>query len=145
MELKIKKFDELTVNELYEIIRARIDIFVVEQNCAYSELDGKDKDCYHVFYEDCGKILAYCRVAPEGVVFKNVTIGRVITVARKTGLGKLLINEAVNVARKMFNASKIDIGAQIQAQGFYEKCGFKTTDKEYTEDGIPHVMMYMEL
>ena len=145
MELKIKKFNELTTNELYEIIKARIDIFVVEQNCPYSELDGKDKECYHVFYEEDGKVLAYCRVAPRSVVFESVAIGRVITVARKTGLGKLLIKEAVDVAVQKFGADKIEIGAQIQAQGFYEKCGFKVTDNEYIEDGIPHVMMYMQI
>ena len=145
MELKIKKFNELTTDELYEIIKARIDIFVVEQNCPYSELDGKDRECYHVFYEEGGKILAYCRVAPRGVVYESVTIGRVITVARKTGLGKLLIKEAVNAAIEKFGAEKIEIGAQIQAQGFYEKCGFKVTDNKYVEDGIPHVMMYMQL
>ena len=65
--------------------------------------------------------------------------------ARKTGLGKLLIKEAVNAAIEKFGAEKIEIGAQIQAQGFYEKCGFKVTDNEYVEDGIPHVMMYMQL
>ncbi len=145
MELKIKKFNELTTNELYEIIKSRIDIFVVEQNCPYSELDGKDKECYHVFYEEDEKVLAYCRVAPKGVVFESVAIGRVITVARKTGLGKLLIKEAVDVAVQKFSADKIEIGAQIQAQGFYEKCGFKVTDNEYIEDGIPHVMMYMQI
>ncbi len=145
MELTVKKFDELTTSELYEIIKARIQIFTVEQNCAYQDLDGKDFYCYHVFFSENGKILAYCRVAPKGLIYENVTIGRVITVARGTGLGKKLMLTALEVAKKKFSADIISIGAQIQAQGFYEKCGFVSTDKKYIEDGIPHVMMYKNI
>ena len=142
MELTVKKFNELTLNELYEILKARIQIFTVEQNCPYQDLDGKDIDCYHVFYSENGKILAYCRIAPKGLIYENVTIGRVITVARGTGLGKKLMHAAFETAKEKFSAATVSIGAQIQAQGFYEKCGFIPTDKKYTEDGIPHVMMY---
>lgn len=145
MKLTVKKFDELTVDELYEIIKARVGIFVVEQNCVYQDLDGKDRECYHVFYTEGEKLLAYCRVAPHGVVYENVTIGRVITVARGTGLGRRLIADAVETAKEKFSAKVISIGAQIQAQGFYEKCGFLPTDEKYTEDGIPHIMMYKNL
>lgn len=145
MELTIKKFDELTIYELYSIMQARIEIFTVEQNCAYQDLDGKDFDCHHVFFSENGKILAYCRVAPKGLIYENVTIGRVITIARGTGLGKKLMLEALEVAREKYSANTVSIGAQIQAQGFYEKCGFTATDKKYIEDGIPHVMMYKNI
>ena len=145
MELSVKKFSELSTVELYGIIKARIEIFVVEQNCPYQDLDGNDADCYHVFFSENGNILAYCRVAPRGLIYENVTVGRVITVARGTGLGKKLIYEALKVAKEKFSADTVSIGAQIQAQGFYEKCGFTATDKKYTEDGIPHVMMYKNI
>ena len=145
MELTVKKFDELTTYELYGILQARIQIFTVEQNCPYQDLDGKDWECYHIFFSENGKILAYCRTAPKGLIYDNVTIGRVITVARGTGLGKKLMNEALKVAKEKLSADTVSIGAQIQAQGFYEKCGFIPTDEKYIEDGIPHVMMYKNI
>ncbi len=145
MELTVKKFDELTTYELYGILQARIQIFTVEQNCPYQDLDGKDWECYHIFFSEKGKILAYCRTAPKGLIYDNVTIGRVITVARGMGLGKKLMNEALKVAKEKLSADTVSIGAQIQAQGFYEKCGFIPTDEKYIEDGIPHVMMYKNI
>ena len=145
MELTIKKFNELTTYELYGILEARIQIFTVEQKCPYQDLDGKDFDCYHVFFSENGKILAYCRVAPKGLIYDNVTIGRVITVARGTGLGKTLMDTALTVAKEKLSADTVSIGAQIQAQGFYEKCGFIPTDKKYDEDGIPHIMMFKNI
>ncbi len=145
MELTVKKFNELTTYELYGILEARIQIFTVEQKCPYQDLDGKDFDCYHVFFSENGKILAYCRVAPKGLIYDNVTIGRVITVARGTGLGKTLMDTALTVAKEKLSADTVSIGAQIQAQGFYEKCGFIPTDKKYDEDGIPHIMMFKNI
>ena len=145
MELTVKKFNELTTYELYGILEARIQIFTVEQKCPYQDLDGKDFDCYHVFFSENGKILAYCRVAPKGLIYDNVTIGRVITVARRTGLGKTLMDTALTVAKEKLSADTVSIGAQIQAQGFYEKCGFIPTDKKYDEDGIPHIMMFKNI
>jgi len=147
MEITIKHFNELTNKELYEILRARAEVFVVEQTCPYQDLDEKDFFAYHVFLSDGGGIKAYVRVLDRGVSFAEVSIGRVITTERKKGYGAIIMKEGIRVAREKFGADKIHIGAQVQAKGFYEKLGFKRIPykSEYLEDGIPHVEMLLEL
>ena len=143
MELIVKKYDELTLDELYDIIRARIGIFVVEQNCPYQELDGKDRGSYHVFFRDENGVQAYLRVVDKGVGFDEYSLGRVITVARGCGLGAKLIAAGVQVAKEKFGAKKLLVAAQVQASGFYAKQGFSQCSDEFMEDGIPHIMMEM--
>lgn len=146
MEITIKHFNELTNRELYEILRARAGIFVVEQNCPYQDLDGKDLSAYHVFLSERGEIKAYVRVLNRGVSFEEVSIGRVITTERKKGYGAVVMKEGIRVAKEKFGADKIRIGAQIQAEGFYEKLGFKPiSGSEYLEDGIPHIEMVLSV
>lgn len=145
METVVKKFNELTTDELYEILKARAAIFVVEQNCAYQDLDGKDKESYHVFLRDSDGISAYLRVIPRGLVCDTPVIGRVITVKRGVGLGSVLLREGIEVARDRLGAKCITISAQSYAIGFYEKSGFRVVSEEYLEDGIPHVRMICEL
>ena len=142
MELIIKKFDELSADELYEILRARSAVFVVEQNCVYQDLDGKDKSAYHLWYRDDGGIAAYIRVLPQGISFKECSIGRVISLRRRQGIASSLMAEGIRLAREKFGAESIRIEAQSYAQAFYEFCGFRRVSKdEFDVDGIPHVEM----
>ena len=145
MKLKIKHFTELTLDELYEILRARQEVFVVEQSCVYLDADGKDKNAYHVFIEEDGKVLAALRVLDRGVSYSDVSISRVITTRRGAGLGEKIILKGIEVAKERFNADRIKISAQVQASGFYKKYGFKQVSEIYLEDGIERFEMVLEL
>ena len=144
METIVKKFEELTLNELYEILRVRSDVFVVEQNCVYQDLDKVDLEAYHVYLQDGGEILAYLRVIDKGKRLDEVSIGRVISLRRRQGLGGKIMKAGIAVAKEKFQAKRIKIGAQAWAQPFYESVGFRRISDEYMEDGIPHVYMIYE-
>lgn len=145
MKLILKHFSELTPSELYKIIQARIAVFVVEQECAYQELDGKDLDAWHLWYEDEDGVSAYVRLLDKGVSYPDAcSIGRVITVKRGTGLGLKIMLEAVRLVREKYGCKRIRIGAQRYAKGFYEKAGFIQSGGEYLEDGIIHIEMTNE-
>ena len=145
MELVIKHFNELTVRELFEIYKLRVSVFVVEQNCPYQEIDDADKDAYHVCLKDESGIQAYLRVLPKGVTFQEVSLGRVIAVKRRCGLGSKILSEGIKFAKERFGAEIITIGAQVYARGLYEKAGFVQSSPEYLEDGIPHIIMTLQL
>ena len=145
MELIIKRFDELTVDELYEIIKLRVDVFVVEQNCPYYDLDDHDQNSIHLFLRDEDGIEAYLRVLPAGETLDTPAIGRVVVKKRRIGLGTRLVNEGVAVAVKEFGAREIKLEAQVYARGLYEKCGFVQSSEEFLEDGIPHIQMTLKL
>ncbi len=138
MELKVKSYSELTKDELYEILRARAEIFVVEQECAYQDLDGKDKDSLHLFYSD-GEIKAYMRAFYTDD--DAVQIGRVLTIKHGEGLGGRLLKEGIAAVEKKMNPDRIIVEAQTYAAGFYERESFKICSGEFLEDGIPHVKM----
>lgn len=144
MDLIIKRFEELSVEELYEILQIRVEVFVVEQNCTYQEIDDKDRYSYHVFLKDDTGIKAYLRVIDKGVSFEEVSIGRVLTLKRGCGLGNRILLEGIKVAKKRMKADKIKIEAQSYAKEFYEKLGFKQVSEEFLEDGIPHIQMVLE-
>ena len=112
MELCIKRFDELSVTELYEIIKLRESVFVVEQNCVYLDADGKDTKALHVFMKDEGGIQAYLRVLDRGVSFPDVSLGRVISMQRRSGLGSKLLRAGIKAAQEHFGAERIVIEAQ---------------------------------
>lgn len=142
-----KEFAELTNWELHEIIRLRIDIFVVEQTCPYPELDGKDPLCAHVFNVIDGKMAAYCRVVPPGVSYEHAaSIGRVVVNEkfRHRGLGELLIAQGIKVVGNIWPGVDLKISAQAHLQDFYRLNKFVTTSDEYLEDNIPHVEMTYE-
>lgn len=143
MKLYSKYFDELTTKELYEILRARSEIFVVEQTCIYQDIDGKDYDSLHVYFEENGKVTACLRAFPkdEGVV----QMGRVLTVKHGTGLGGRLLREGIARIRERMNPRQIFIEAQCYAVGFYAREGFKVCSDEFLEDGIPHVQMILDM
>ena len=144
METIVKKFEELTVEELYEILRLRAEVFVVEQNCAYQDLDEIDKKAYHVYLKGEDEILAYLRVIDKGDRLDEVSLGRVISLKRRMGYGTAVMKAGVAVAKEKFGAKKIKIGAQLYAKPFYEQVGFRQISDEYLEDGIPHIYMIYE-
>lgn len=139
--LIIKEFSQLSIEELYEILRVRSEVFVVEQECIYQDLDGIDQNSIHVFYEEEGKIKAYLRIFWKDKAQKVVQIGRVLTMERGVGLGEKILVEGIRTAEETMGAEIIYIEAQCYAIGFYEKVGFLVTSEEFLEDGIPHVKM----
>lgn len=145
MTLHVKTFDELTNAELYAILKLRVDVFVVEQKCAYADLDGRDETALHVFLTDGNGIAAYLRVLPVGGYYDDAAmIGRVIAARRGEGLGAEILRAGVDAVRSRFGAARIRIEAQSYAQGFYEKGGFVRCSDEFDEDGIPHVEMVQD-
>lgn len=141
MQTVVKAFQDLSVDELYEILRLRAEVFVVEQNCVYQDLDEVDRDAYHVYLKDKGEIVAYLRVVDKGKRLDEVSVGRVISLKRRCGFGSALMQEGIKVAKEKFGAKKIKVGAQCYAVPFYESVGFRQISGEYMEDGIPHVYM----
>ena len=141
METVIKKFNELSLDELYEILKLRAEVFIVEQNCAYQDVDDVDKEAYHVYLKDEGKIVGYLRVIDKGNRLDEASLGRVISLKRRQGIGTALMRTGIEVAKAKFGAKIIKIGAQAYAKPFYEGCGFKHISGEYLEDGIPHIYM----
>ena len=145
MQLLVKHFTELSAAELYAILRARQDVFVVEQNCPFPEIDGKDLDAYHLWFEENGEILAYARVLDRGVSFETPAVGRVISIRRRDGLGSRILSEGIRIAREKYSAEAVMLEAQVYARKLYEKQGFVQVSEEFLEDGIPHIIMRLEL
>lgn len=136
-----KLFRELTVDELYELLRVRAEVFVVEQDCVYQDMDGDDQVSVHLWLTERDKVVALCRVCPAGTHMEAVSIGRVITTERGKGYGKRIMLEGIKVAQEHFNAKRIDIEAQEYARGFYEQVGFRQSSEPFMLDGIPHIRM----
>lgn len=145
MELFVKHFSELTPDEIFEIYKLRVSVFVVEQNCPYQEVDDADKTAYHLYLKDDTGICAYSRVLPKGEFRDTVSIGRVIAMKRRAGLGTQIVKAAITVAKERFHAQRIVIGAQTYARKLYENVGFIQSGDEYLEDGIPHIPMTLSL
>lgn len=141
-------FPDLSLEQLYEIMALRQDVFVVEQDCPYLDADGKDYESYHLFGKnEIGKIVAYTRLVPKGVSYENyVSIGRVVTAQsiRKKGAGKDLMHASIDWCKKLFPEEKIKISAQCYLDKFYTNLGFVATGDFYDEDGIPHMAMTYE-
>lgn len=141
MRLIVKPFEDLNILEGYEILRARSEVFVVEQDCVYQDIDRLDYQSLHMFYEENGKILAYLRIYRRFNEDNTIQIGRVITVLRGQGLGRKLLHEALELIYQYMNPKRVYIEAQKYAIGFYAKEGFAVCSDEFMEDGIPHVQM----
>ncbi len=141
-EVLVKHFNELSTHELYEILKTRSEIFVVEQDCVYQDLDDKDQDAIHVFcWNDWGRVAGCLRVFMRDKEKKVAQIGRVVTLEHGKGLGGELLRKGVEVAESSFDADSIYLEAQKYAIGYYAKEGFKVISDEFLEDGIPHVQM----
>jgi ElaA protein len=141
-------FSELSVDQLYDLLKLRVDVFVVEQNCAYGELDEKDrnKQTRHLLaYNDHGEIMAYARILPPGVSYPDASIGRVIVAqnARGFGVAQILMGKAIHISLHYWPNKNIQIGAQKHLQKFYQQQGFKAVSEVYLEDGIAHLDMLL--
>ena len=136
-----KAFHQLTAEELYELLRLRSEVFVVEQECVYQDMDGDDQASIHLWLTEDDRTVALCRVCPAGTHMHEVSIGRVVTTERGKGYGKRMMLEGIAAAREHFGAKVIDIEAQEYAKGFYEQVGFRQSSEPFMLDGIPHVKM----
>ncbi|MBE6122563.1 MAG: GNAT family N-acetyltransferase [Erysipelotrichaceae bacterium] len=142
--ISVKAYEELTRDELYRMMRARQDVFVVEQNCVYPDIDDTDLRSTFVLLEENGRHLASLRMFDKDEEKRIMQIGRVLTTVRGKGYGALVLHEGIETAKQK-GASKIYIEAQTYAIGFYEREGFRVASDEFLEDGIPHVCMELEL
>ena len=141
----IKSFAALTPAELYAILRLRNEVFVVEQNCVFQDADNKDIYCHHLMLFENKQLVAYARLVPPGISYREMSVGRVVTArdARNKGAGKKLMTLAVEYCRKIFGDGPIRIGAQYYLEKFYTDIGFTRTGDIYDEDGIEHIEMLM--
>jgi ElaA protein len=144
---KCKPFRDLSVYELYAILRLRNEVFVVEQNCVFQDADNKDQHCYHFCGWDDNEPAAYVRLVPPGISYPEPSIGRVVTAApyRKSGTGRVLMRKAIEHCQMLFGRGSIRIGAQLYLKKFYESLGFVQTGDIYMEDGIEHIEMILEM
>ena len=136
-----KSFQQLTTDELYNLLRVRSEVFVVEQNCVYQDLDGDDQKAIHLWLTLDDKIVALARVCPAGTHMTEISVGRVITTERGKGYGRQIMLHAIDAAIEHFGATLIDIEAQEYAKSFYEVVGFKQSSDTFMLDGIPHIKM----
>jgi len=143
MEIEVKTFEQLTIHELHDILQLRSEVFVVEQDCVYQDIDGKDKNALHVFGKKEGCIVAYTRCFPPGVYFKEAAIGRVVVPAdeRKYGYGHIIMEASLSAIEKEYGTKSIKLSAQTHLKKFYESHGFIQVGEGYLEDGIPHIAM----
>ena len=137
-------YEALSLDDLYDLIQARIEVFVVEQDCPYQDVDGRDRDSLHLFARSpVGEVLAYARITAPGVRFDEPSIGRVITtqLGRGKGMGRALMVRAIEAIESHYPQSSIRISAQQYLEGFYSSLGFETVSAPYLEDNIPHLEM----
>lgn len=146
MKTEIKPFNELSVQELYKSLALRNEVFVVEQNCVYQDLDGYDDKALHIMISENDELIAYARIFDKGIKYETASIGRVVVSPskRNLNLGRVLVNTAVDAIHKHFNTEEITISAQEHLQKFYAMHGFVTTSEMYLEDDIPHVEMQIK-
>ena len=140
-----KSFDQLGVNELYAILRLRIEVFIVEQNCVFQDADDKDQKSYHFMGWIGDDLAAYTRLVPEDISYDKPSIGRVVTSPkyRRSGIGKELMIKSIESAYKLWGKQPIQIGAQLYLKKFYESLGFIVSGPVSHEDGIEHVEMLL--
>ena len=143
MKFYAKKFADLTPAELYEILKSRTEVFLLEQNIVCQDMDDVDYECLHCFISDGKRAVACLRAFLSGE--GEVTIGRVVSIEHKKGLGRELMQKSIEEVKKHFDCKKIVVHAQTQAEGYYLKMGFSTVSEEFMEENVPHVMMEMIL
>ena len=146
MGWEIKSFDELIKQNLYSILKLRSEVFVVEQNCIYNDLDDLDFEAFHLYKKEAREVVAYARILPAGSRFREMSIGRVLVNIdfRGKGIGKELMQKAIKFAQETRKEKKIRISAQEYLKHFYLELGFVPDSDLYLEDGIPHLEMVYE-
>lgn len=146
MKIEIKPFKDLSLIELYKLLALRNEVFIIEQNCIYQDIDGYDQQAFHVLVSDGDDLIAYARIFDKGIKYQTASIGRVIVSPQKRSLklGHLLINVAIEAIHNHFKTKEITISAQEHLQKFYAAHGFVTTSETYLEDDIPHVEMQIK-
>jgi ElaA protein len=139
----LKPFAELTPYELYSILQLRNEVFIVEQNCPYQDMDNKDQKSWHLMGIKENKLMAYSRLLAPGISYSESSIGRIVSSpsVRKTGMGKKLMEESIKQIKNLFKTDTIRIGAQLYLKSFYESYGFVQDGEIYLEDNIPHIIM----
>ena len=148
MKIHIKKFQELTVDETYNILKLRSEVFVVEQNCVYQDLDGKDDRAMHLFYKEENELIAYTRIFQNGDYYpENPSIGRVVVSKKERGkeIGKSIMKESILYIKNNYNNKSIELSAQKYLDKFYKELEFYSQGDDYLEDGIPHQRMFYDL
>ena len=143
MNIEILTFEEFSLQKLYEVLQLRAEVFVVEQNCPYQDVDGKDQKALHVLGYADGKLVAYTRLFKPGDYFERASIGRVIVKEnyRKYGYGKDIMNASIKVLEDEFDTKEIELSAQVYLKKFYNDLGFIEFGESYLEDNIPHIRM----
>lgn len=145
MEIRwtLQPFSALSTTELYQILQLRSEVFVVEQNCAFQDLDNKDQSSFHFCGWKQEQLVAYTRLLPPGIAYENCSIGRVVTSpsVRRQGVGRLLMQASILQCQELFHSDSIEIGAQLYLENFYESFQFKREGAIYLEDGIEHIHM----
>lgn len=145
MELAVRQFKDLTIEELYEIFKVRISVFVVEQNCPYQEIDEIDKRALHMYYCEDQKIKAYLRIFADDKDPSVMRIGRVLSAERRKGYASSLMKDAIAYIQNNTSAQYVVLEAQVYARSLYDKLGFTAVSDEFLEDGIPHIKMQKQL
>ena len=148
MNTVIKNFSELSTEEIYNILKLRSEVFVVEQNCVYQDIDEKDQKATHLFIEKNNEIIAYTRIFKKGDYYKeNPSIGRVVVSKKERGkeLGKRIMRESILYIKNNYNNKSIELSAQKYLDKFYRDLDFYVEGEEYLEDGIPHQRMFLDL
>ncbi|OLA35011.1 MAG: GNAT family N-acetyltransferase [Firmicutes bacterium CAG:321_26_22] len=145
MNLIAKKFEELDIAELYEILKARTEIFIMEQNIHYQDMDNVDYKSLHCFFMEENKVIAYLRAFYQEDNNDIVRIGRVLTLRHGNGIGRELMEKSIVVIKEKMKCKKINMDAQKHAVGFYEKFGFQVVSDDFLEEGVVHVVMELEL
>jgi len=140
---RCQHFNELSQQELYAILRLRSQVFVVEQNCVFLDMDDKDQQCWHVSGWQNDQLIAYTRLVPPGLAYPEPSIGRVVTspAARRLGAGRELMQYSIEKIFSIYGKQPIKIGAQLYLKNFYESLGFSQSGSKYLEDGIEHIEM----
>tara|TARA_B100000925_G_scaffold261023_1_gene217489 strand:- start:31 stop:471 length:441 start_codon:yes stop_codon:yes gene_type:complete len=143
----IKSFSELNIQELYQILRLRSEVFVVEQDCVYQDMDNNDQKAIHLFYKEKNRTIAYTRIFKQGDYYDNPSIGRVVVKEKNRGkeLGKKIMLSSIDFIKKNLQGKQIELSAQKYLDKFYRDLGFYVKGEEYLEDGIPHQRMFYYL
>ena len=145
---EIKKFNDLTVNEMYEIAKSRFEVFVCEQKIVEEQdFDDKDKVCHHIMLKENESVVAYCRIVPKGIGYDYISVGRVLVLSshRRKGIAQEMMKVALEFIKNNLDEKTVVLSAQLYAKGLYESVGFKVISDVYDEVNIPHVKMKVEL